>query len=83
MNLKKIFTASTILAVTLVLAGCGKSSQSNNAGNGKYAKTQTLNWTENSALATADISKATDTLSFDVLMNTQVRTVSPGQKWDS
>ncbi|MSE22775.1 peptide ABC transporter substrate-binding protein, partial [Lactobacillus parabuchneri] len=40
-------------------------------GNSKYAPPQTLNWTENTALATADISKATDTLSFDVLMNTQ------------
>lgn len=71
MNLKKIFAASTALATILILTGCGKTSQSNNGGTGKYAKTQTLNWTENTALATADISKATDTLSFDVLMNTQ------------
>lgn len=36
------------------------------------AKTKnTLNWTESSELATADISQASDTLSFDVLLNTQ------------
>ncbi|WP_416354071.1 peptide ABC transporter substrate-binding protein [Agrilactobacillus fermenti] len=32
---------------------------------------QVLNWTESNELATADISKATDTLSFNVLLNTQ------------
>ncbi|GAF39764.1 oligopeptide ABC transporter, periplasmic oligopeptide-binding protein OppA [Agrilactobacillus composti DSM 18527 = JCM 14202] len=32
---------------------------------------QILNWTESIELATADASKATDTLSFNVLLNTQ------------
>ena len=32
---------------------------------------QVLNWTESTELATADASKATDTLSFNVLLNTQ------------
>lgn len=49
MNLRKIIAASTAFATILILAGCGKSTQSNNTGNGKYAKTQTLNWTENTA----------------------------------
>ncbi|NVY97073.1 peptide ABC transporter substrate-binding protein [Lactobacillus sp. DCY120] len=35
------------------------------------ASKQTLNWTETAELATADISQATDTLSFNVLLNTQ------------
>lgn len=30
-----------------------------------------VNWTESNTLATADLSNATDTLSFNVLMNTQ------------
>ncbi|WP_396022421.1 peptide ABC transporter substrate-binding protein [Bombilactobacillus folatiphilus] len=32
---------------------------------------QVLNWTESTELATSDISQATDTLSFNVLLNTQ------------
>ncbi|UQS84005.1 peptide ABC transporter substrate-binding protein [Bombilactobacillus thymidiniphilus] len=40
--------------------------------NSVAAKTkQVLNWTESTELATADISQATDTLSFNVLLNTQ------------
>lgn len=70
MNKKKIAVFTAALSL-LVLAGCGTNSKSSNQENSKYAKNQTLRWTEATALATADISKATDTLSFDVLMNTQ------------
>ena len=67
---------SNILAIgatVLLLAGCGngKSSDVSKKAGGKYAAKQELNWTESNTLATADLSKATDTLSFNVLMNTQ------------
>ncbi|GBG94821.1 oligopeptide ABC transporter substrate-binding protein [Ligilactobacillus salitolerans] len=56
----------------LLLAGCGNQKNSQDPGHsGKYAAKQELRWTEASTLATADLSKATDTLSFNTLMNTQ------------
>lgn len=66
-----IYTILTLSALSLVtLAGCGN--QSTAAGHsGQYAANQVLNWTESSDLASADLSKATDTLSFTVLQNTQ------------
>uniref|UniRef100_UPI0025927A86 peptide ABC transporter substrate-binding protein n=1 Tax=uncultured Levilactobacillus sp. TaxID=2805377 RepID=UPI0025927A86 len=64
-------TILTVAALSLLtLAGCGsRSSSSNNSG--KYAAKQVLNWTESSELATTDLAQATDTLSFNVLQNTQ------------
>ncbi|MBS1006492.1 peptide ABC transporter substrate-binding protein [Levilactobacillus brevis] len=64
-------TILTVAALSLLtLAGCGgQSSSSNNSG--KYAAKQVLNWTESSELATTDLAQATDTLSFNVLQNTQ------------
>lgn len=60
-------------ASLLLLAGCsnGKTDNTGKAADGKYAARQELNWTESNTLATADLAKATDTLSFNVLMNTQ------------
>lgn len=55
----------------LALAGCGAKTAQGNGGNTKYASKQVLNWTEVSELASSDLSKATDTLSFTVLQNTQ------------
>lgn len=62
-----LFGAAALIA--LVLAGCG--SQAKSSSDKQLAKTQELNWTEASTLATADLSKATDTLSFNTLMETQ------------
>lgn len=61
----------TFLIATLFLTACGSKDNASSKSNGKYAANQTLNWTESSALATADLAKATDTLSFNVLLNTQ------------
>lgn len=64
-------TILTVAALSLLtLAGCGSQSSSSNNG-GKYAAKQVLNWTESSELATTDLAQATDTLSFNVLQNTQ------------
>ncbi len=64
-------TILTVAALSLLtLAGCGSQSSSSN-NSGKYAAKQVLNWTESSELATTDLAQATDTLSFNVLQNTQ------------
>lgn len=63
----KKWIGTAVLLSGLVLAGCS------NGGNQKTASAskQVLNWTESSQISTADLSQATDTLSFNVLMNTQ------------
>ncbi|MCH5464373.1 peptide ABC transporter substrate-binding protein [Levilactobacillus tujiorum] len=69
--MKKKGTILTIATLSLLtLAGCGSQSSSSNSSN-KYAAKQELNWTESSELASSDLAKATDTLSFTVLQNTQ------------
>ena len=69
--MKKKGTILTLAALGLLtLAGCG-SQASGSGSNSKYAAKQELNWTESSELASADLAKATDTLSFTVLQNTQ------------
>lgn len=69
--MKKKGTILTVAALSLLtLAGCGNQSSSGNASD-KYAAKQELNWTESSELASSDLAKATDTLSFTVLQNTQ------------
>jgi len=69
--MKKKGTILTVAALSLLtLAGCGNQSSSGNSSN-KYAAKQELNWTESSELASSDLAKATDTLSFTVLQNTQ------------
>jgi len=65
---RKIKSVVVVLGL-LILSGCG--SQAKAGSNTKLAKNQVLNWTESSELATADLSQATDTLSFNTLMNTQ------------
>lgn len=69
MQHKRIYLGVATLAL-LTLAGCGAKSSSS-TGNTKYADKQELNWTVSSELASNDIPKATDTLSFTVLQNTQ------------
>jgi len=54
----------------LALAGCGSQASGSN-GSAKYAAKQELNWTETQELATSDISKVTDTVTFTMLQNTQ------------
>ena len=62
-NFNKLLAAGTTLAVAgLALTGCGSKSSS---GSSK----QVLNWNEASELPTMDLSKATDTISFDMLNN--------------
>ncbi|KRL01498.1 peptide ABC transporter substrate-binding protein [Liquorilactobacillus capillatus] len=70
--MKRFLKVSFIFGtVALFLTACGGKNNVQSKGNGQYAADQTLNWTESSALATADLAKATDTLSFNVLLNTQ------------
>ena len=59
---KLLATGATLAAAGLALAGCGSKSSS---GSSK----QVLNWNEASELPTMDLSKATDTISFDMLNN--------------
>ncbi|MFT8824083.1 MAG: peptide ABC transporter substrate-binding protein [Liquorilactobacillus mali] len=60
-----------VSSVFLVSCGTKNDSRTSNINGGKLANSQILNWTESSTLATADLAKATDTLSFNVLLNTQ------------
>lgn len=70
MNKKLLYTLTA--GAALLLAGCGhKASTPSQADSGKYAEHQELRWTEQMTIATADLSKATDTLSFQTLMNVQ------------
>lgn len=59
---KLLATGATLAAAGLALTGCGSKSSS---GSSK----QILNWNEASELPTMDLSKATDTISFDMLNN--------------
>ncbi|MEJ6347672.1 peptide ABC transporter substrate-binding protein [Holzapfeliella sp. He02] len=68
--MKKRFTAATLLmSAALVLSGCstGSSSSSNDSSSNNNIKT--LNFVESQELPTADLSLATDTVSFTVLNN--------------
>lgn len=70
MQHKGLYLGLSALAL-LTLAGCGAKSSSGSTGNSKYAANQELNWTVSSELASNDLSKATDTLSYTILQNTQ------------
>ena len=61
---KKILTTSTIILTGVSLAACGKKSDA------EESKNQTLNWSETTQLSTQDPSLATDTTSFQALLNT-------------
>ncbi|MCW3779207.1 peptide ABC transporter substrate-binding protein [Levilactobacillus namurensis] len=69
MQHKGIYVALSAISL-LALAGCG-SKAAGNTGNSKYAANQVLNWSESQELATSDLSKVTDTVSFTMLQNTQ------------
>lgn len=62
-NFNKLLAAgATLAAAGLALTGCGSKSSSSSSK-------QVLNWNEASELPTMDLSKATDTISFDMLNN--------------
>ena len=69
MKFKRAITLSTATLLSVV-ALSGLTATTAKASS-KYASNQTLNWTENQELATNDLAKATDTESFNVLLNTQ------------
>lgn len=72
MHIKKIYVAgATLLLSTVLLTACKSTNSESSNTSGQLAKTQVLNWTESSNLATNDLSHATDTLSFNVLLNTE------------
>ena len=60
---KKILATSAIIVSALTLAACGNQSAS-------QKKKQVLNWSETTQLSTQDPSLATDTTSFQALLNT-------------
>lgn len=63
---KKISLGAVIATTSLMLVACGSSSSSTGSSSSK----QVINWNEASELPSMDISKATDTISFDMLNNT-------------
>ena len=62
---KKILGAGVVLFSAITLAACGNNSSSSSAN-----KKQVLNWSETTPLSTQDPSLATDTTSFQALLNT-------------
>ncbi len=70
LKMKKKLLYIFAAGATLVLVGCNNQ-ETSQSGPGKYAAKQELRWTEPMEIATGDLSKATDTLSFDTLLNTQ------------
>lgn len=62
---KKALLLPCLALLTLTLAACGKSTQTNP----NEAKTQTLNWMQNANLITLDPSKCVDTISATTLNN--------------
>ncbi|MEE5988318.1 peptide ABC transporter substrate-binding protein [Ligilactobacillus equi] len=68
MKLKKTTSIVGIaLLTTFTLAACGKKADNTSS----YSDKQTLNWTESAMISTQDPSLATDTTSFNTLLNTQ------------
>ena len=68
MNLKKVWTAGVVVAAAgLTLTACGSNKDA--SGTKNLAEKQVLNWNEPSELPTMDPSKATDTISFDMMNN--------------
>lgn len=61
---RKVLTTGTLGAIALVLSACGSNSASSKN------TSQVLNWSETTELATQDSSQATDTTSFQALLNT-------------
>ena len=72
-----LITGAAALAIALTLGACGAKKSSS------ATPKQVLRWTENGQLPTNDPAQATDTLSFNVLLNTQeglYRASDKGQK---
>lgn len=68
MHLKKVLSAGVVVAVAgLALTAC--SSNKDSSSSKDLAAKQVLNWNEPSELPTLDPSKATDTISFDMMNN--------------
>lgn len=63
---KKLLSISTVGLSTILLAACSNNSSSNSTN----SKKQVLNWSETAQLSTQDPSLATDTTSFQALLNT-------------
>lgn len=61
---KRVLSSSTIILAGLSLVACDKKSDA------EESKNQTLNWSETTQLSTQDPSLATDTTSFQALLNT-------------
>ncbi|WP_405075967.1 peptide ABC transporter substrate-binding protein [Ligilactobacillus acidipiscis] len=80
MSFRKVFSTGVVVVVAgLALTACGSKSGSS-AGNGKLADKQVLNWDEPSELPTMDPSKATDTISFDMMNNSMEGLYRIGKK---
>lgn len=78
MNVKTSGLLVALVLTATVVSGCG--SQSSAKTN---TKKQTLSWMETAAIVTNDSAQATDTMSFQMMMNTQegiYRTSDSGQK---
>ena len=69
MKFKRAITLGTVTLLSALFLANGTVTNAN--ASSKYAKDQTVTWTESQELATNDLAKATDTESFNVLLNTQ------------
>ncbi|WKZ96471.1 peptide ABC transporter substrate-binding protein [Lacticaseibacillus paracasei] len=79
-KLKKWTLMLPLAALALVAAGCSSNSSSSTS---QSKKAQTLNWSEISSIVTNDPSMSTDTVSFQMMTNTQegiYRLTDKGQK---
>ncbi|MHC9537323.1 peptide ABC transporter substrate-binding protein [Dellaglioa sp. BT-FLS60] len=79
MKLKSVLKLSGVLALSvIVLAACG--SKSSSSGSSKeLADKQVINWSETAELPSMDLSTATDTVSFNMLNNTNEGLYSIGK----
>lgn len=68
MKIKQFLAITAVAALATITVATVSATPSYAA---KYAAKQELNWTEAQELATNDLAKATDTESFNVLLNTQ------------
>src|SRR5699024_1855313 len=67
--MKKWLKVTLFSAIALFLVACGNGNSGEGAG-GTDDVPQELNWTTSSELPTMDATQATDTVSFEVLSNT-------------
>lgn len=76
-KLKKWTLMLPLAALALVAAGCSSNSSSSTS---QSKKAQTLNWSEISSIVTNDPSMSTDTVSFQMMTNTQGRDLSANRQ---